>query len=91
MMAEYEYLFSIGLQKRLREKIVGNIYVKVNEDDQLVVNIRLEQENINFIWKLDNISDKILRGHCSDELAYQVLKTYRSFITHRFFKMESSN
>lgn len=90
-MAEYEYLFSIGLQKKLREKIVGNIFVKVNEEDQLVVNIRLEYENINFGWKMNNISDKIIRGYSSDAAAWEVYKTYRSFITRRFFKTESSN
>lgn len=32
-VTDYEYLFSMNLQAKLKEKIQGAIYVKVNEDD----------------------------------------------------------
>lgn len=32
-VTDYEYLFSMNLQAKLKEKIQGAIYVKVNEND----------------------------------------------------------
>lgn len=37
VMTDYEYLFSMNLQAKLKEKIQGAIYVKVNENDSLVI------------------------------------------------------
>lgn len=36
-VTDYEYLFSMNLQAKLKEKIQGAIYVKVNENDSLVL------------------------------------------------------
>lgn len=90
MMLEYEYLFSIELQRKLREKIVGNIFVKVVPDNKLVVSIRLEYENINFVWTKEDFSTSIIHGYCTEYACYEILSSYKRFITHKFFK-ESSN
>lgn len=44
-MTDYEYLFSMNLQAKLKEKIQGAIYVKVNENDSLVIKITRRDEN----------------------------------------------
>ena len=41
VMTDYEYLFSMNLQAKLKEKIQGAIYVKVNENDSLVIKLSL--------------------------------------------------
>ena len=46
VMTDYEYLFSMNLQAKLKEKIQGAIYVKVNENDSLVIKITRRDENI---------------------------------------------
>lgn len=38
-VTDYEYLFSMNLQAKLKEKIQGAIYVKVNENDSLVIKV----------------------------------------------------
>lgn len=45
VMTDYEYLFSMNLQAKLKEKIQGAIYVKVNENDSLVIKITRRDEN----------------------------------------------
>lgn len=44
VMTDYEYLFSMNLQAKLKEKIQGAIYVKVNENDSLVIKITRRDE-----------------------------------------------
>ena len=39
-VTDYEYLFSMNLQAKLKEKIQGAIYVKVNENDSLLLRSR---------------------------------------------------
>ena len=39
-MTDYEYLFSTNLHAKLKERIQGGIFVKVNENDSLVVAIK---------------------------------------------------
>lgn len=89
MMPEFQYLFCIGLQKKLREKIIGNIYVKVNPNDDLIVDIRLDYENIDYRWKRIDISNAILRGYNSDDAVWEIYKSYKAYIRHRFFKESS--
>ena len=38
-MTDYEYLFSTNLHAKLKERIQGGIFVKVNENDSLVIKI----------------------------------------------------
>lgn len=52
-MTDYEYLFSMNLQAKLKEKIQGAIYVKVNENDSLVIKITRRDEN-NFDMSFTN-------------------------------------
>ena len=58
VMTDYEYLFSMNLQAKLKEKIQGAIYVKVNENDSLVIKITRRDEN-NFDMSFTDFSDKL--------------------------------
>ena len=40
MMKEYEYLFAMSLQQKLKHRIVGRIYVTVDPYDELIVKIK---------------------------------------------------
>ena len=44
-MTDYEYLFSMNLHAKLKERIQGGIFVKVNENDSLVVAIKRNDGN----------------------------------------------
>lgn len=71
VMTDYEYLFSMNLQAKLKEKIQGAIYVKVNENDSLVIKITRRDEN-NFDMSFTDFSNKFLNGFSTDYAAYEV-------------------
>ena len=77
IMTDYEYLFSMNLQAKLKEKIQGAIYVKVNENDSLVIKITRRDEN-NFDMSFTDFSNKFLNGFSTDYAAYEVQKNIRN-------------
>lgn len=84
-VTDYEYLFSMNLQAKLKEKIQGAIYVKVNENDSLVIKITRRDEN-NFDMSFTDFANRMLNGLTTDYAAYEVTKKYREFVMKQFFK-----
>lgn len=82
-MREYEYIFAIALQSKLKEKINASIYVNVFKD-QLIVQIKTRL-GLNYETGIENFSEKILNGYSTDYAAYQIVKEYRSYINGTFF------
>lgn len=83
---DYEYLFSTNLHAKLKERIQGGIFVKVNENDSLVVAIKRKDGN-NFDMSFTDFSNRILNGFSTDYAAYEVQKKYQKFVMKQFFKM----
>ena len=84
-MQDYEYLFSMNLHAKLKEKIMGAIYVKVTEDDRLVVRIDRRDCN-NFEMSFGDFSNRVLHSFTTELAAYEVMKKYREFVLKQFFK-----
>ena len=84
-MTDYEYLFSTNLHAKLKERIQGGIYVKVNDNDSLVVKIMRNDGN-NFDVSFTDFSNKFLNGFTTDYAAYEVQRKYRDFVMKQFFK-----
>ena len=87
-VTDYEYLFSMNLQAKLKEKIQGAIYVKVNKNDSLVIKITRRDEN-NFDMSFTDFANRMLNGlttDYADYAAYEVTKKYREFVMKQFFK-----
>lgn len=82
-MREYEYIFAIALQSKLKEKIDASIYVNVFRD-QLTVHIKTRL-GLEYETGIDNFSEKIRNGYSSEYAAYQIVKEYRSYINRTFF------
>lgn len=72
-------------EDKLKEKIQGAIYVKVNENDSLVIKITRRDEN-NFDMSFTDFSNKFLNGFSTDYAAYEVQKKYQKFVMKQFFK-----
>ena len=53
-MLESEYLFSTTLQQKLKPRIIGNIFVKVTRNNELLVVISKDGEELfkHFLRKL---------------------------------------
>ena len=75
-VTDYEYLFSMNLQAKLKEKIQGAIYVKVNENDSLVIKVTRRDGN-NFDMSFAN---RMLNGLTTDYTAYEVVQKYKKFV-----------
>lgn len=84
-VTDYEYLFSMNLQERLKERIQGAVFVKVDMDDNLIVKITRRDKN-NFEMSLSNFSDRMLNGLTTEYAAYDIRKKYRDFVMEQFFK-----
>lgn len=83
-MKEYEYLFSTNLHAKLKEKIVGKIFVKVTYNDELLIKIN-SYGNLECTIHIGNFSERILNGWSTDYAVYEVIKQYREFLNKKFF------
>lgn len=90
-VTDYEYLFSMNLQAKLKEKIQGAIYiyiyiyVKVNENDSLVIKVTRRDGN-NFDMSFTDFANRMLNGLTTDYTAYEVVQKYKKFVMTQFFK-----
>lgn len=84
-MMDYEYLFATTLHAKLKEKIIGKIYVAVTRENALLVKIE-SFGGLSYSTAIDNFSDKILNGYSTDYAAYEIVNQYRKFITNKFLK-----
>lgn len=84
-MLDYECLFSTNLRDKLKGAIKGGIFVKVNENDSLVVEIKRKDGN-NFGVSFTDFSNRVLNGFTTEYAAYEVVKKYKKFVTSQFFK-----
>lgn len=78
-VTDYEYLFSMNLQAKLKEKIQGAIYVKVNENDSLVIKITRRDKN-NFDMSFTDFANRMLNGLTTDYAAYEVTKNIENLL-----------
>ena len=83
-MLEYEYLFSTTLQRKLKPRIIGNIFVKVTRNNELLVVISKDGEEL-FKHFYENFSEKILNGYTTDYAVYEIVRDYRKCILENFF------
>lgn len=84
-MMDYEYLFATTLHAKLKEKIIGKIYVAVTRENALLVKIE-SFGNLTYSTTINNFSDKILNGYSTDYAAYEIVNQYRKFVTNKFLK-----
>lgn len=84
-MMDYKYLFATTLHAKLKEKIIGKIYVAVTRENALLVKIE-SFGGLSYSTTIDNFSDKILNGYSTDYAAYEIVSQYRKFVTNKFLK-----
>lgn len=83
-MTDYEYLFTTTLHQKLREKIVGKIFVKVTRNDELFVKIE-SYGGLEYRFYRSNFSESIVNGYTTDFAAYEVVAEFKKFITNKYF------
>ena len=84
MMVDYGYCFAMALQQRLKSKIKGRIFVAVNDDDVLFINITNKDETV-FKISFNNFANRLYNGWTSEYAAYEVISEYRKKLFDRYF------
>lgn len=84
-MDDYKILFATLLHAKLKENIVGSIYVKVNQWDELYIAIT-SYGDVRFETKIGDFSEKLLNGYSTDYAVYEVKKKFESYLRKRYFK-----
>lgn len=83
-MMDYEYLFSMNLRQKLRERVIGKIYCKVNEENELYIKIE-SLGDLKFSMTINNFSERILNGYSTEYAVYEVMSKYEKFVHNRYF------
>lgn len=84
-MVDYGYHFSLALHKKLKSKIKGRIYLGVNNDDVLFVEITADASGSIFKITFNNFSQRILEGWTSDYAAYEVMSEFKRAVMEKYF------
>ena len=84
-MQDYEYLFSTGLHKRLKEKVKGKVWVKIYHDE-LHVSIIPDENGELYEFVMTDMSSRILNGLSTSYIVYDILKDYRNYVNKQYFK-----
>ena len=77
-MADYEYLIALNLHAKLKEKIVGKIYVTVC-DDKLYVRID-SFENLTWDLSIPNFSQMVLNGFSTERIAEDIATKFKKYV-----------
>ena len=86
MMQDYEYLFAMNVQQRLKDMVKARVYCKINQEDELYVEIEERDSGIGYYCAIPNFSRKIINGYTSEYAAYEISRAYKNHIISRFFK-----
>ena len=84
-MGEYRQVFKDLLHGKLKEKIIGGIVVKIDRNDELIVEIYREHE-LDYWYKLGDFSTRFLHGLSTDYVVYEVMTGYRKRIMAKYFR-----
>ena len=87
-MMDYEYMFAMTLQQKMRERVIGKIFCAVRDD---ILYVKIESRgNLTFEIEFDNFSERFLNGFSTDYAMYEVLRKYERFIRNRYFIKDSA-
>lgn len=85
MIDEYLYVFRRTLHEKLKTKIFGKVFLRVVNGDELFINIS-RRDGTNFRMFIPSLSDRIVSGYSTDDAMYEILKEYRKYVLHQYFK-----
>lgn len=83
-MENYRQVFVNILHEKLKEKIKGGIVVKVNYNDELIVEIYRDHE-FDYCYKLNDFSTRFLHGLSTDYVVYEVTTGYKKRVLAKYF------
>ena len=84
-MTDYGYVFSTNLHAKLKEKVVGKVFVRLNYNDELYIKIE-SFGGLKYETRFVNFSERLVNGVSTDYIAYQVIEGYKQTIITKYLK-----
>ena len=81
-MTDYEYIYSMAVQKELKPRIIGSIFCAIRDD---VLNIIIENDGKKFEYSVDGITEKIRTGYPVDSVVRYCYDMYKVFVLSNYF------
>lgn len=84
---EYEMLFADLLHEKLKDEIIGKVYVKI-ENDRIYVHIECYHD-VDFEMYIDNFAMKLLHGYTVSYAVYEITNAYKRALFKQYFKQKN--
>lgn len=86
-MSKFEYIACMDLRSRLKEKINGNIFISIREDDTLFINVR-SFRGLRFSFSYPGISYEIIGQTFinPDKIINKFLNDFKNHIENIYFR-----
>lgn len=86
-MSKFEYIACMNLREKLRDRINGNIFISIKENDTLLINVR-SFRGLRFIFIYPNISYEIFGQSFinSDKIINKFLNDYKDYLQKIYFR-----
>lgn len=86
-MSKFEYIACMNLREKIRDRINGNIFISIKENDTLLISIR-SFRGLRFIFTYPNISYEIFGQSFinSDKIINKFLNDYKDYLQRIYFR-----
>lgn len=86
-MSKFEYIACMNLREKLRDRINGNIFISIKENDTLLISVR-SFRGLRFIFTYPNISYEIFGQSFinSDKIINKFLNDYKDYLGRIYFR-----
>lgn len=81
----FEYSFSSQLFQKLKDRIVGKVYVNITHDE---VYVEITHDFNTWSCRTNNFTERYLSGWSVDLAAEEYLRMYKGHVISRYFKTE---
>lgn len=79
-MSDLEYLYTTNLHKRLKARIRGKVFTKIENDE---LKIRIDSFDYWFEMVISDISKRIIYGIGTDEICEEVCAKFKKYLLNR--------
>lgn len=86
-MSKFEYIACMNLREKIRDRINGNIFISIKENDTLLISVR-SFRGLRFIFTYPNISYEIFGQSFinSDKIINKFLNDYKDYLQRIYFR-----
>lgn len=89
-MSKIEYIACMDLRNKLKDRVNGNIFISIKENDTLLISIR-SYRGLRFIFTYPNISYEIIGKYFMnpDKIINKFLNDYKNYLEKIYFRRQT--